>query len=311
MTVENGAAQAANDTADSAITTAADTTKDTQTDTPADEGEGEELDADGNPIATADETEELEWDGKKWVLPKDAVATLKPALLRQGDYTQKTQTLADQRKALEAEREAFGTASKEVIEARVQMHALGKTVQQYDDYFKTPEWAALQEQDPTLAQRHYLQYSQAKDQLDGAKNTVTQKEREQASETQRTRATLIAQAQETIPKIIPDWSPELDVKLANYGTEQGLSREEMTEATIRNPKFLATLNKARLFDESLKKQKTAQTFQASQQVQPVTRVGGIGGSASTRKTTDSSGDALSGDEWRRREEERMRKMATR
>jgi len=48
------------------------------------------------------------------------------------------------------------------------------------------------------------------------------------------------------------------------------------------------------------------TFDAAQAARPVTRVGGSGGTAS-RRTTDSSGDALSTDEWVTRERERLRK----
>lgn len=303
MSIENeGAAAPANDTTTS--TTQAADTQDTQT---PDNGATDELDADGNPVQTqAPEDVEVEYEGEKFKVP----LKLKDALLRQSDYTQKTQSVADQRKALEADREAFGKTTEAVIEAKAQVHTLSKTVQQYADYFKTTAWADLKVQDPNTAQQHFLQYSEMKVQLDGAKNTVTQKENEQASEMQRTRATQIAHAQDVIPKIIPNWSPELDVKLANYGTAGGLSREEMTEATIRNPKFLAILHKAFQFDEAAKTKQTTQTFEQTQQAKPVTRVGGNSGAA-TARTTDATGDKLTTAEWTKRERERVTANAKR
>ena len=44
-----------------------------------------------------------------------------------------------------------------------------------------------------------------------------------------------------LPGLIPDWSPELDAKLAQYGTAQGISKPEMTQATLQNPAFVKLL----------------------------------------------------------------------
>ena len=69
---------------------------------------------------------------------------------------------------------------------------------------------------------------------------------------------------------------------------------------------MRVLHKAHLHDEAEKKKQTQQTFDAAQAARPVTRVGGNGGTAS-RRTTDASGDALSTEEWVKRERERLRK----
>jgi hypothetical protein len=46
-----------------------------------------------------DDSEEVDYEGEKYKLPKK----LKDALLRQQDYTQKTQQVAEQRRAIEAQ----------------------------------------------------------------------------------------------------------------------------------------------------------------------------------------------------------------
>lgn len=54
------------------------------------------------------EVEEVEFEGKKYTLPKE----IKPALLRQADYTRKTQEVAEIRRAAEAERQAVEQEAK-------------------------------------------------------------------------------------------------------------------------------------------------------------------------------------------------------
>src|SRR5712671_4095938 len=79
MTIENGAEEAANDTI-----------------LPDDQE------------ARGPDTVEVEYDGKTYQLPPE----LKDALLRQADYTRKTQEVAQNRKALEAEKAAHDGRSQ-------------------------------------------------------------------------------------------------------------------------------------------------------------------------------------------------------
>ena len=56
---------------------------------------------DGQP---EDDTEEVDWDGTKYRIPK----ALKPGLLMQADYTRKTQELAEQRRHVEQHVQSYG-----------------------------------------------------------------------------------------------------------------------------------------------------------------------------------------------------------
>jgi hypothetical protein len=173
-------------------------------------------------------------------------------------------------------------------------------------HFAQLNWRALQTQDPARAQALHQQFEQIKNLRDRAARAWRQQDQDYASHSQRATARRVGEVHAHLPRLIADWSPELDGKLALYGTEQGLSREEMAQAALQNPHFMKLLHKAHQFDEAARKAKDQQTFDAAQAARPVTRVGGGGGTAS-RRTTDASGDALSTEEWVKRERERMRK----
>ena len=92
---------------------------------------GQQFDDDGNPIedqaAPEDDREEVDFEGRKYTVAR----ALKDALLRQADYTRKTQELADGRKAFEAERATFQQASQAEIAARAQVVAIDQSLSQY------------------------------------------------------------------------------------------------------------------------------------------------------------------------------------
>jgi hypothetical protein len=271
MTIENAAQEAANDTA----------LLDDQTDAP-------------------DEVE-VQYEGKTYCLPPE----LRDALLRQADYTRKTQDVAQNRKALEAEKAAHHTrasATRAHMLDAARVVALNDQLTQFDQI----DWRALQAQDPTRAQVLWQHRERIKHLRDRAARAWTEKEKEHTSHSQRETARRMQEVSAHLPRLIADWSPELDAKLAQYGTAQGISGTEMTQATLQNPTFIKILHKAHQFDEAAKKKQTQQTFDAALAARPVTRVGGGGGTAS-RRTTDSSGDALSAEEWAKRERERMRR----
>jgi len=271
MTIENGAEEAANDIA-----------------------------LQNEEIETPQEVE-VEFEGKTYLLP----AELKDALLRQADYTRKTQDVAKARKALEAETAAH---QERVSGARAHMLDAARVVALNDQLaqFDQIDWRGLQEKDPARAQQLLQHRARIKHLRDRAARAWTEKEKEHASHSQRATARRMDEVSAHLPRLIADWSPELDAKLTQYGTAQGLSRPEMTQATLHNPAFVKLLHKAHLFDEAERQKQKKQTFDAALAARPVTRVGGGGGTAS-RRTTDPSGDALSADEWAKRERERMRR----
>lgn len=239
-----------------------------------------------------DDTDEIDLDGKKYRIPK----AVKPAIMMHGDYTKKTQELAEQRKQFEASRTAAVEADENHVKALGKLHVIDDHLKQYG----AVNWTELEATDPVAAQTHWRTYSQLKELRQQTENEIKTAAETRTLETQRARAKQIEEAREQLPKLIPGWSHELDVKIANYGTVEGYSRQELAEATIQNPRYVATLNKARLWDEHLKAQKVAKRAAAQEEARPVAEVG-------SKSPAAKNPDRMSTEEWMKYEAARMAK----
>lgn len=196
------------------------------------EGEGQE-----QPAADAD-TAEIEVEGKKYKVP----AALKDGYLRTADYTQKTQALAADRKALET-RDA---AARQHIREYATLINLNDRIAEYDNV----DWNAFQAADPDGANAAWRDRTLLLEKRGAAADKFAEAERIRGVEKQQETAKRIEEAKSEARKLIPDWSEELDQKLATYGEANKLSRDDMFGALLRNPNFIGILNKARLYDEN-------------------------------------------------------------
>ena len=93
-----------------------------------------------------EEEEELDIDGNPIRLPKTLAEKLKARMMMQADYTQKTQALAEQRKAIEQERQVQQWEA-EAKQALFTEEAQLLTVRQRLEQFQGVNWAALAQQD--------------------------------------------------------------------------------------------------------------------------------------------------------------------
>ena len=227
-----------------------------------------EFDENGEPIsapAPVEETEEVDFEGQKVKVPK----LIKDALLRHADYTRKTQELAEQRKSFEASRNTSLAQDREFVDALASVRSHDAHLEQY----KNVDWTTLEQTDPAAAQQHWRIFSQLKEGRTQAERTAMNAQQRLAMESQRARATRLQEVQAKLPTIIPDWTPDLDVKLANFGTAEGLTRDELADATLRNPAFVRILNLARQQVEATKKQATEKRIASSQSVKPAVEIG--------------------------------------
>ncbi len=229
----------------------------------------EELAFEAEDEVLADEAEdlfELELDGQVHVLP----GALKGAFLRQADYTRKTQELAEQRRALEAERQALarrgdGGGSEDEQRLTVLDHYLAE--------FQDVDWQAYEAQDPQGARRLWAKFEDLAHTRERLAEAVAHGRSRAELERARSAAERMAETGRTLSQEIEGWSPETAGKLVEYAQAFGVTLEELAEAA--DPRLWKLLHKAWRADQA-SQQDVASRAQA---VRPAVRVSGAAAGA--------------------------------
>jgi hypothetical protein len=251
----------------------------------------DELDVDLTDEVLSDEDEgtdedwdEVEYEGKQYKVPKD----LKDAVLRQADYTRKTQEVAEQRRALEAQQVQFQQAAQ--IQAQLQQeYAQVATLQSRLAQYEGVDWTRFSEDDPVAAQKAFFEYTKLKDAVIGAQSQLQQRQHALVEEHRAYRDKLIQEGRQALARDIKGWSPELGEELVKYATSQGIGEVEV-RSTV-SPAHLKILNKARLYDQLMAKA-SAKSKPVAPQAEPAPTVQG-------RSVSTVNPSRMSTDEWMR------------
>lgn len=247
--------------------------------------EGAALASDG--LAPEPEMFELELDGEVHTLP----AALKGAFLRQADYTRKTQDLAEQRRALEAEREAVGregALARAENRDRLRLMALDEQLGAFEDV----DWEAYAQQDAQEAQAlwgRYQEMAAARDQLAYAVAHADERRELRAA---REAADAMAAVGARLREEIEGWSPEVAAKLVDYAQAFGVTLEELARAA--DPRLWKLLHKAWRADQAGE----AAAGAAAADLRPAVMLAGGGGGGGVR-------DDLGAKEWMRRRNDQL------
>ena len=176
--------------------------------------------------------------------------------MRQADYTRKTQTLAEQRKALETE---LGNVQSQRQSYDNQLQVLEQTLSQSEP--TQQHWDQLYQDDP-------LEYTRQRDLQRDRKEALEQVHAERQRVHQETLAQIeeakrqnLIKAHEQLPELIPEW---LDQKVAEkekaevvkYAQRQGYSDDELKN--VSDPRAISMIRKAYLYDELMSKKPVAQ-----------------------------------------------------
>ena len=204
-----------------------------------DEPEAEEEETEDKPEEQTeeDDSEEVEFEGKQYKLPKE----LKDALLRQADYTRKTQDVASKRRELE-EREQFLQVQEQIRGVALDKIAEVRALQQQMAEYEKLDWARLAEENPT----QYLQLDRQQRSL-AAKAQALQGEVQQLSQAemakvQEYRAQVLAKGMEELKRDLPGFGPELVTELRKTGERFGFSEQEL--ASVVDPRMVKILHAA-------------------------------------------------------------------
>lgn len=247
--------------------------------------EAEVAESDG--LEPEEEFFELELDGEVHLLP----AALKGAVLRQADYTRKTQELAEHRRALEAEREAFtreASESRRASRDRVRLAVLDEHLAEFEGV----DWEAVAAEDPEGAERLWARFQALAEARGDLVRAVEEGDARNELRAARATADAMAKTGAQLRQEIEGWSPDVAAKLVDYAQAFGVTLEELAEAA--DPRLWKLLHKAWKADQTSQGEAADQVHA----VRPAVVLGGAGaGGGGVR-------DELGTKEWMRRRNER-------
>ena len=250
-----------------------------------------------DPEPTAPETVEVEIGGLKFTVPKGVEAHI----MKDADYTSKTQELAEGRKALESDRQTL-TQQAEHQQKHLQDYGELAHIEKQLEQFRELDWKAAQEEDADHAQLLGFQFQNLRDQREQIVGRIQKREYDSRVTAEREHATRKDQLTATLARDIPDYSPTKHTKMIEAAVQFGFTPEEVAAfADIRHFKALDVML---IGLEVLKRKRAATTQPAPEPVIPVPKAGG--GCTPATGPTDKQGT----DAWMRSRNQQLSKQGT-
>ena len=240
---------------------------------PVVEGDDETTDEDTDETTDEDERDdkdspefvEVEYDGKLYEVPTE----LKDALLRNSDYTQKTQEVSTQRKEVDVLREQiqskyeefqFAESIRDDVSKAEQLNA---QVDQYHNY--------LRENIDTLShtdiEKLRMAIEDAKTERDKIGHSIQGKQQEFQQAQKQLREELLKKGTDVLKSKIPNWGESHQKQVIEYGTSLGFTQQELN--SVLDPREVEVLWKASQYDalqagkaSAVKKVQTAPTIKS-------------------------------------------------
>lgn len=211
------------------------------------EGEGEPEAAEGEEAqeSAEDDLEEFEFDGQLIMGPKG----LKEAVMKNADYTQKTQEVAERRKELESFEQSL-RARSEATEAELNLRAEVWAVEAALKQYENIDWAAWLEQAPDEAQKARFQYDDLRRLSGDTKQKLEEAASERSQYEQQDFAKRVGQTREYAEKHIKGFSPDMEKRVIDFALEQGITEGQLQSSI--NPAIFDILHKAMIGAETLK-----------------------------------------------------------
>lgn len=162
-----------------------------------------------------DDLEEFDWEGKKIKGPKG----LKDGLLRQADYTRKTQEVAETRKQLEERAqhiELQAKASDEEMNARAALISVDTALKSYENV----DWDRWFNEDFVAAQQGYVKYQELKDSHGKVTGFLSEKQKERTEQANSETKKRLQETRQFAETKIKGWTPEVDAKITDFATKE-------------------------------------------------------------------------------------------
>jgi hypothetical protein len=190
-------------------------------------------------------------DGSTIKLP----AAAKEAVLRQADYTRKTQALAEEKRKFESEeatplREERRYYAERVAQLEEAIQALAPTAE--------PDWNTLRPEDVPQAMAQWRSQVQRMEKIRAEREHV--EGLHQQDENRKFQA-MLAQEHEKLKAALPDMADAekgtaLKADLVSYAKSLGFSDDDLAQVT--DHRVLVLLNKARMHDQAVRRKPTVE-----------------------------------------------------
>ena len=201
--------------------------------------EGDDADEDGEEEGSDDETDEKAAEAK----PDDAVITLeiegqevsftkeelKAGVLRQADYTRKTQALAEERKQFQS------VVQQAQEQEKVYSQLLPVMVQRMQQYMPQPPRTELIDTDPVAYMKQKELYERELGDFQAAQAEMQRMQSKGQVEQQQQLQAVLAQNAQMLPELIPEWKDAKNydrdrIKLRDYLKSRNFSDQEIDQA---------------------------------------------------------------------------------
>lgn len=204
------------------------------------------------PDAQTDTSYTVKIDGEEFEVTLDE---LRNGYQRQADYTRKSQSLAEQRKAYEANLQAVQAERNQYAQVLENMSAnQNAELQRYENI----NWQELKDSDPMEYMEKRLEYQEAKDKIAELNNERYRVQQQNEAEMASVLQEKIQQEAELLVKQLPEYAdPNSTLKndLRNYALGLGFSEQDVDGIT--DHRVVMVLHKAMLQDQVAKGVKRA------------------------------------------------------
>lgn len=247
--------------------------------------EAEDGDEDEGEEETPD-VAEVEINGKTYKVP----AELKDGYLMQGDYTRKTQEVAELRKQLEPLIQQAQEASEAETQAQFDLASVTVRMKQLEG----TDWSQFDQMDLMQAQIEYQGLQTRAQQLQGV---MQQAQAQRLSIAEQETARRLDEGRKVLAEKIPDFATKAP-KLAEHAIRNyGFTAEDLS--AVDDPRFFIALNRLVDLENEVQTKKVAAKAKQAVEIKPAAKIKGKTGSIKT-----GLHDGLSTAEWIKRDQAR-------
>jgi len=240
------------------------------------------------------EIEDVDYEGKKYAVPKE----IKDALLRQADYTRKTQEIAEHRRQIEQERasvQQLAKAENEHLQDLANLRLTENVLQRYQG----ANWQQMAAEDPAGTQARWIDYQQAQEARRFVAERISQHQNQRGLQAQQELAKRVQESEAALASDDKTWTEARSAELSAFIQKQyGFNRDELAQAL--SPKFVRLMRDAMTGRQALTK---ATAKPPPEQVKPAVVL------KANTPTKPGLHDGLSVDEWMRRHNSQTRRKA--